>query len=469
MFLDISQNPTSPSVNRLSAAGSPRYYSAPNPAALSPVRSGVPARGKLGDVSQFRTKLKPPVQFEFSGIEAWSDFSTIVQKNLSRVRLFNDNSWELSTDSQFVPRIGSALSTLLEKNNIQAKYLSVPPPGQIGPSSVSVTLNNSVRPVLVGMHNSSTELGRLSNDELLLKVLNTPLNDLGKSDKVFRAAIDKTTQSMLVNDLRLGYLSTTRTSRFFFITKSEGGNELKLLVSEPVAAEKFVLSLLALTLEVYFSTPYIAFPNGLEINAITRPDPPIHGLSKQPAAPGKVRWWVVNKLNRLQYYLHFNSTIAGCYYFKPVYGMYLGTLYESSEPELQQAVMCKVAVGPQQVELLENEASVFEFMESKRVSVLPQRLLYGSLFNTYHVLAFRPFGRPITRQDLSLKTMDQMRYALQTLHVYNFRHRDIRLESFYIDYDDTVRIANLGRAQRFKSLPDVARQAELEQLEQLFK
>lgn len=435
-----------------------------------PVKVISVTRGKLSNISTFRTKTRHAIQFEFDSINPWSDFEFVVQKNLCRIRHFDRNSWELNLDSQFAARNGAGLSAVLAKNNIQAKFLSVPPAGQVGYSDLSVTLNNCCRPVFVGINKPKSEIGHLYDASKLCKLYTAPESSLSEVDRRYVTALQEVACLLLANDLKMGYLSTFGFTHFLLISKSNNGKGLKLSITSPVPSDKSTAALMALVLDAYFKTPYIEFHNGFELSAVTRPDPPLHLISQSGAIPGKVRWWVVNKMNALRYFVCLNSPVRGCYYFNPTFEIYLGTLYEASQPGLQQTAIFKVAYGNQnQIECIENEASMFEYLDSKKLNVLPKRIVYGTLFDRFHVLAFKPFGRQVTKADLSLKTMEQMRYALQTLHAYNVRHCDIRLESFFIDHDDTVRIANLGRAQKFKSLPDVAREAEMSVLEMLFK
>lgn len=457
MLLDLS--PSTPKRNTLTA-----------PLAAPPVKVVTVSRGKLSNISTFRTKTRHAIRFEFDSVDPWHDFEFVMQKNLFRIRHFDRNAWELSLDSQFASKNGTSLSTVLEKNNIQANFLSVPPAGQVGSSDLSVTLNGGSRPVLVGLHKPKSEISRRYDASKLCKLYTTPENELSESDKSYVCAVHEIASLLLVNDLRMGYVSTFGFTHFLMISNSDEGKGLKLSISGPIPGDKSTASLMALVLEAYFKTPYIDFHKGFELSAETRPDPPLHMISQSAAVPGKVRWWVVNKLNALRYFVCLNSSAGGCYYFNPTFGIYLGTIYEVAQPGLQQTAIFKVASGSQaHIENMKNEASMFEYLNSKHLNVLPQRIVYGTLFDRYHILAFKPFGRQVTKTDLSLKTMEQMRYALRTLHAYNVRHCDIRLESFFIDHDDTIRIANLGRAQKFKFLPDVARDAEMELLEQLFK
>lgn len=394
----------------------------------------------LDPAQYYHLRSVPPSNF--SVISSWDKFDFMVRRNLSRIDDSKKTDIKIRNPKEVAQII---IEPMFEENGIEAGFF-YDDEKLLGHSDFILRASTSGRPLLLCREVSDAEVSLALWSELL---------DHAKSDSTLQSLCG----TLLLNACPLGLIASPSFARFVSI--SSGSRGLELRISNPIASRDLGLVFLAVCLEAVFELPH--FQNeGLNVAVETLPEPDIQPLSSYEAGiSGRIKWWVADQMSKRSFRLYFDK-VAPANAGWDLDGQVTITMNrcQASEP-----AVFKISQGDK--EELRKEASVYEYLASQKPPILvPRRIFYGHLQGGVQVLALEPFGRRMTADDITPHISRHMRRVVSAVNAAGLMHGSISLESFYVDNSGVVRLADFGEAKLYRRLPEIARQQEIQDLEE---
>lgn len=235
----------------------------------------------------------------------------------------------------------------LEKQQIMASFSRQPAPFQIGCPDVTLKLEESAQPVMVGMYTTDQDFMSMASDDFFLITMNTCAKDSPNSKAV--ELVHKTYTHMALNNLRYGFISTSTYTRFLRRTSAAPGFiEVSPVITMFQSSPYTIMgSLVAMGLQCKLGsprraadTPQFSASNLLcyqqnhrlghytgariddfflesgtlsyPLHPICLPTPITYNLGHaSKTVPGRPKWWRIMQAKKLACRVHFTRTNAG--------------------------------------------------------------------------------------------------------------------------------------------------------------
>lgn len=387
----------------------------------------------------------------------WTDFSQCVSRNLAKSGVTLQQSPSrgvLTVLSDSVESTGDALSLVLRsvEHNIRPF---------VPDAKFALCSRNSLS--IVGGCDSHLELSETLTAMIGLHFAAGCCGEQTERDLVSLAA-----KLLCLNNLRYAYV-TSVTATYFIKRLSSMDRDLTVALSQPVPLDNIVNTLCAMVWQCKYGNSHrldfklhVNKPNGFrlptqfhglgyELEAISVSEPSVHDIRVNgTTTPGKIKWWKIKMGQARHCYLQLDAS-------KVDMGWHSG-LFVDKDSNVEVRVIVKSVVlrheYSQQLEQLENEATMFELFERLNLDFVPKRHFYGTIMNGVRVLLVGHVGRPLQPEDLKDTCVaSQIRHIVAQLHELRILHGHIALQSFNLDPAlSKVVIANFGYAKLYRVL-----------------
>jgi hypothetical protein len=440
---------------------------------------------RVTDLARFYVQVQRNAPaLNLAQVDWWHCFNEMVKNNMTKVRVLDsiipvgivDDSRPVRID-ETVRLVTRTVESILHDNGLNLEFSTCTVRGQVGIPHMSLLQGDTL--LIVGLHYTKDEFPLIASDGFFVEqLMGFGARKTDAEDERSIACVREICSHMTINSLRYGYVSTGRWTRFIKrISPHDGYVE----ISPAIDVSNLIDALLAVCWQCGFeeTRPLLErdpLSYELEPEALAEPDVQSLNTSESPCA-GPTKWWNIKKLRNMKFRVDFilpGGTSPVAVFPSATYGIIhmsspscgaMGNRSTISRPALLKFCNYNSRDASDRLEELRREASIYEYLAGRELKYAPRRYAYGDVLGFLKILALEPYGRPMKPSDVNGNTTRQVRAAVGELHRHKLLHGDIRLESFYIDNDNRVRIAGFTRVRRYRLLYDVAMREEMSEVD----